>query len=238
MTRRKVTASWKSLGIGTVFAVIVLLEVSAPQFASAGAYKCEDLFLDDLDEMQLRAAALRALPKAVHLAEVVPCRNPDSAHSWVSTKKVTSPEGVQQWYEFTCRRNVQPWNCDPPEFKQAITYSLKVGVVSRVIALSFDKEFSLSRARALSRKALEIYVDPTVRLAECELGGVRRPDLVDLRNGNLPAADAPTDVNVNHEGTAEAVWLRDVDVEIQFPPVIGNEGSSEELCWNDIILTA
>jgi len=184
MTTRTLT----SLGIGAALILAVLLGVGVPGSASAGAYKCEDRFLDDIDEMQLRAAALRVLPKSTHLDAVVPCRNPDSAHARISTKRVASIEGVQQWYEFTCSRESQPWRCDPPEFKQAITYSLKVGGVSRVVALSFGKEFSLSRAQSLSQKALEIYTDPTVRLPECEIGGVKRPDLVDLRNGELPAS--------------------------------------------------
>jgi hypothetical protein len=231
------TRSLACLGAGVAAALAVLLGVGVPGSASAGAYKCEDRSLDDIDEMQVRAAALRVLPKAAHLGEVVPCRNPDSAHARIPTKKILSIEGVLQWYEFTCFREAQPWKCDAPEFNQSITYALVVNGVSRVVALSFDKEFSLARARELSQKALEIYVDPTLRLSECELGGVKKPDLVDLRNGNLPPADTPIDVNVNHEETAEAVWLRDVEVEIRFPPV-AHGSDAAELCWNDIIVTA
>jgi hypothetical protein len=230
-------SSLGSVGIGAAIALAVLLEVALSKSASAGAYKCEDRFLDDLDEMQVRAAALRVLQKSTHLDSVVPCRNPDSAHARIFTKKILSIEGVQQWYEFTCFREAQPWKCDPPEFNQSITFALEVNGVSRLVALSFDEHFSLARARVLSQKALEIYMNPTLRLPQCELGGVKKPDLVDLRNGNLPTADAPIDVNVNHEETAEAVWLRDVDVEIQFPPV--TDGSDAvQLCWNDIIVTA
>jgi hypothetical protein len=228
---------WVCFGAGVVAALAFLLAVAVPQSAFAGAYKCEDRFLNDVDEMLLRAAALRILPKSTHLDSVVPCRNPDSAHARISTKKIISIEGVQQWYEFTCSREEQPWKCDPPEFNQSITFALEVNGVSRLVALSFDEHFSLARAQVLSQKALEIYVNPKLRLPQCELGGVKKPDLVDLRNGNLPAADAAIDVNVNHEQTAEAVWLRDVDVEIQFPPAT-NESNAAELCWNDIIVTA
>jgi hypothetical protein len=60
---------------------------------------------------------------------------------------------------------------------------------------------------------------------------------VDLHNGNLPGAETAVDVNVNHEETAEAVWLRDVDLEIQFPPVT-NGSDSDEMCWNALIVVA
>jgi hypothetical protein len=61
--------------------------------------------------------------------------------------------------------------------------------------------------------------------------------LVDSHNGNLPAADTAVDVNVNHDESGDAVWLRDVAIEIRFPAVMNGSGS-EELCWNEIIVTA
>lgn len=225
------------LGTGIAPALAILLGMAVPGVASAGVYKCEDRFLDAIDEMQLRSAALKVLPKAVHLDEVAPCRNPDSAHARISTKKIQTVEGVQQWYEFTCRREAQPWKCDAPEFNQSITLSLDVNSVSRLVALSFDGSVSLARARVLSQEALEIYLDRTVRLPQCEIGGVKKSDLVDLRHGNLPAAEAPIDVNVNREETAEVVWLRDVDVEIQFPSV-KNRSDADEMCWNALIIVA
>jgi hypothetical protein len=87
-------------GIGTAFALAVLFGAAVPKSASAGAFKCENRWLYEGDEMALRVAALKVLPKSTHLEEVAPCRNPDSAHAWISTKKGTSKEGVQQWYEF------------------------------------------------------------------------------------------------------------------------------------------
>jgi hypothetical protein len=91
VTRGRITeGALASFGIGAALAVIVLLSVAVPKAASAGAYKCEENFLDGIDEMQLRAAALKVLPKSVHLDVVGPCRNPDSAHAWISTKISTS----------------------------------------------------------------------------------------------------------------------------------------------------
>jgi hypothetical protein len=122
-------------GIGAALALAVPFGVAVPTIASAGAFKCEDRFLDSIDEMQLRTAALEVLPKAADLDELGPCRNPDSAHARISTKKIQTVEGVQQWYEFTCSRHAQPWRCDPPEFKQAISLSMTVGVLAQLAQL-------------------------------------------------------------------------------------------------------
>jgi hypothetical protein len=219
-------------------ALAFLMGLAVPKSASAGAFKCEDRFLDAIDEMRLRRAALKVLPKSVHLDEVGPCRNPDSAHAWISTKKIASLEGVGQWYEFTCRRDAQWWICDPPEFRQSINLLLPVRGASRLVELSFDREFSLARARELARQALEIYVDPSVRLPECENGGVKRSDLVDLRNEQLPSTDKATEVRVSHEGLAESAWLPDVFVSIQFPIAADGAGTAEDMCWNIVIVLA
>jgi hypothetical protein len=239
MTSRGVTVgTLAGFAIISALIVAVLFGVGVPVSASAGAYKCEDRFLDDIDEMQLRAAALQVLPKSTHLDAVAPCRNPDSAHARISTKKILSIEGVQQWYEFTCSTEAQPWKCAPPEFKQVIPLSMTVGGVSRLVALSFDKEFSFARARTLPQKALEIYADSSVRLPQCDLGVGRRPDLENLRNGDLPPADTAVDVNVNHEGDVVAVWLRDLQLEIQFPNTTAGANAPDAPCWNMVIVTA
>jgi hypothetical protein len=225
-------------GIGAALAVAILLGLAVPESASAGAYKCEDRFLEVIDEMQLRAAALKVLPKSVHLDKVGPCRNPDSAHARISTKKVLSIEGVQQWYEFTCWRVAQPWKCDPPEFKQLIAYTSAVRGIRRRVALSFDRDVSLARARVLSQRALEIYADPAILLSECEIGGIKRADLVDLRNGPLPSTNKLIDVRVSHEGLGDSAWLPDVSLSIQFSTTTDGAGNAEEMCWNQVIVTA
>jgi hypothetical protein len=127
-----------------------------------------------------------------------------------------SIEGVRQWYEFTCYRNAQPWRCDLPEFKQSISYDLTVKGVRRQVALSFDRDVPLNRARQLAQRALEIYADSSVLLSQCEIGGVKRPELVDLRNGSLPLSHESTEVRVSHEGLGDSAWLPDVSLSIQF----------------------
>lgn len=87
--------------------------------------------------------------------------------------------------------------------------------------------------------ALAIYGDLSVRLPQCELGGVKRPDLVDLRYGDsLPSPDKPTEVRVSHEGLAESAWLLDVSVSIQFPTTAGGASTPDAVCWNAVIVVA
>jgi hypothetical protein len=222
--------------VGAAIAVIVLLGVAVP--ASAGAFKCEDRFLDDIDEMQLRAAALKVLPGSTHLDVVGPCRNPDSAHAWISTKKVTSVEGVQQWYEFTCWRKAQLWKCEPPEFKQSISYDVIVNGVRRPVALIFDRDVPLNRAKVAAQKALEVYANPSVWLSQCEIGGIKKPDLVNLRNDPLPPIEKVTEVRVSHEGLGDAAWLPDVMVKIEFSTPTSAAGDADEMCWSVLIVVA
>jgi hypothetical protein len=223
------------LGIGAAIAFTFLMGIAVPKGASAGAYKCEDRFLDDIDEMQLRAMALRVVPKEVHLDEVAPCRNPDSAHAWISTKKKRSSEGVQQWYEFTCRRNAQPWICDNPEFRQSVSATVILGSLRHLIALSFDKDISANRARLLGQKALEIYSNPTGPLSECESDVLTKPSSVDFRNGPLPPADKAIDVRVSHEDLSDSVWLPDVSTEIHFST---STDAPEATCASTVIVLA
>jgi len=129
-------------------ALAVLLGVAVPEISQAGMRKCEDHFLDADDDMRLRAAALKVLPKSAHLDEVGASRNPRRADAWISTKRVTSTEQVQQWYELTCSRKAQPWKCDAPEFKESLAMSVKVAGVSHLVELSFGKESS-QEARVL-----------------------------------------------------------------------------------------
>jgi hypothetical protein len=224
------------LGIGAAFAIAVLLGVTLPKPASAGAFKCEDHFLDEVDEMQLRAAALKVLPKSVHLDEVAPCRNPDHAHARISTRKGTSKEGVQQWYDFTCWRKAQLWKCDPPDFRQLINTTLTVDGASHDVELSFEKDIPLERARSLATRAMAIYRDSTSRLPGCLAQPSKESDPIDLyqRNG-LNLDKDPVRISVEHHAGREEVVLEDVAAIIGFAASSEDE-SAAAVCWDDYII--
>jgi hypothetical protein len=224
------------LGIGVAITLAVLLGVAMPGVAQAGMRKCEDHFLDADDEMQLRAAALKVLPKSVHLDEVGACRNPRSADAWISTRKSTSIEGVQQWYEFTCSRMSQPWKCDPPEFKQSFAMSVKVAGVLHSVELSFGKESSLERARVLATRAIEVYFDPTSLLPACGVRDLNEADRLraQSRLSPLPLGGDAIHVSVSNEAK-DSVALDDVDVKIDFRPSADATGS-EPVCWWQLIV--
>jgi hypothetical protein len=237
--RRRGTTVLAGLGIGIALAVALLLGVAAPEIAQAGMRKCEDHFLDADDDMRLRAAALKVLPKSVHLDEVGACWNPRNAYAWISTKKGTSIEGVQQWYEFPCSRKAQPWRCDPPEFKQLTTVSLRGGDITQHVTLSFDQQTSLERAKLLAVRALTIYADPTARLPSC-----LSDDSKDERSLTLhwqyrhPVESDPVHVSVSRNEKIDTASLDDVSVNIGFP--VGPEETevSSGPCWNEFVIVA
>ena len=186
--------------------------------------------------MALRVAALKVLPKSTHLEEVAPCRNPDSAHAWISTKKGTSKEGVQQWYEFTCRRKAQLWNCEAPEFKQMINTSLTVDGTSHEVELSFEKDISLGRARVLASRAIVIYRDPTSRLPDCQTDKSKQSDPFSLYQRDGLALDKdPIHISVERDAGHEAVVLEDVAAIIGFAAA-SDDASGSAVCWDDYIV--
>jgi hypothetical protein len=236
VTWRGLTATCGCLGIGAGFALAVLLGVAVPRVAQAGMRKCEEHFLDADDDMRVRAAALKVLPKSAHLDEVGACRNPRSADAWISTKKVTSTERVQQWYELTCSRTGQPWKCDPPEFKQSFAMSVEVAGASHFVELSFGKESSLERARVLASRAVEAYLDPTSQLPSCGASSVEEAYRLRAQSSlsPLPSGEKAIHVSVSIDAN-DTVDLDDVEVRIDFRP--GAEAAGPEaVCWWQLIV--
>jgi hypothetical protein len=234
--KRRGTTVLAGLGIGIALAVAILLGVAVPGVGHAGMRKCEDHFLDADDEMRLRAAAIKVLPKSAHLDEVGACWNPRNAYAWISTKKGTSIEGVQQWYEFPCSRKAQPWQCDPPRLKQTFAMSVNVAGASHLVELSFGREFSLERARALASRAIEAYLDPTSQLPSC---GVRSLEEGYRLRGQsslspLPSGDKAIHVSVSN-AAKDSVALDDVNVRIDFRPN-ADAALTEAACWWQLIV--
>jgi hypothetical protein len=223
-------------GIGAAFAFIVLFGAAAPDVASAGAFKCENWWLYEDDEMALRVAALKVLPRSVHIDDVAPCRNPHSAHAWISTKRGTSKEGIQQWYEFTCRREAQPWKCDQPEVKQLIATTVFVGGVSHPVELSFDKESSLKRAHVLASRAIEVYLDPASQLPSCGVSSLEEGYFLRAQSSlsPLPSGGKAIHVSVSNQAK-DSVALDDVNVRIDFRPTADAAGS-EAVCWWQVVV--
>jgi hypothetical protein len=239
MIRRGMTAgSLACFGGSAAIAVVILLGVAVPGVGHAGMRKCEDHFLDADDEMRLRAAALKVLPKSVHLDEVGACPNPRNAYASISTKKGTSIEGVQQWYEFPCSRKAQPWQCDAPELKQSFAMSVKVAGASHLVELSFGKEFSLERARALASRAIEAYLDPTSQLPSCGVRSLEEAYRLRAQSSLNPLPSGEKAIHVSVSNAAEdSVALDDVNVRIDFRSSADAAGSEAACWWQLIVVT-
>jgi hypothetical protein len=222
----------RSHGAWAVSAVAICLGcVVARGSVSAAELTCASRTLSGADEQRLRAAARTVLPKPAELSVLTPCKNPTWALGSIATRKVTTAEGVEQWWEFICRRETLPWTCDKPEFKQFIELSLELEGRSRKIELSFDAQTTLGGARVLAARALAIYADPNLRLPGCERGGHKDPGLLDLRRGHqLPSGTDAIHIGVSRAERADIVWLEDVSVDIEF--------NDETPCWNDMIIVA
>lgn len=239
MHHRMTLNTLASASFCAVWAGVILFGVAAPGVGHAEMRKCEDHFLDADDEMRLRAAALKVLPKAAHLDEVGACRNPRNAYAWISTKRGTSIEGVQQWYEFPCSRRAQPWQCDAPEFKQLITLSLRAGDVTRQITLSFGQETSLERAKLLAVRALTIYADPTARLPSCLSDDSKDERWLTLHwQYRHPVESDPVHVSVSWNEKIDTVSLEDVSVNIGFPIGPDETAAPSGPCWNEFVIVA
>jgi hypothetical protein len=205
------------LGCGVALTIAVLFGLTAPGVGQAGMRKCEDHFLNTDDDMRLRAAALKVLPKAAHLDDVGACRNPRNAYAWISTTKGTSIGGVQQWYELTCSRKAQPWKCDPPELKQLFNLQSVVDGSAHEIELAFDKDIALDRAVNLANAALRIYENPDAKLPFCNSQAAEESDWTKFRPRlRMPAVKISIQISADSGKTTQTVWLNDVDVAIEF----------------------
>jgi hypothetical protein len=226
-------------GIGAAFGLAVLLGVAVPGVGHAGMRKCEDHFLDADDDMRLRAAMLRVLPKSVHLDQVGACRNPRSAYAWISTKKGTSIEGVQQWYEFTCSRKAQPWQCDAPELKQLFNMPSVVDGSAHEIELAFDKEIALDRAVNLANAALRVYGNPDAKLPFCNSQVAEESDWIKFRPRlRMPAGKISIQISADDGKTTQTVWLNDVDVALEFDLAQKDGVEVAPSCWGVEIIVA
>jgi hypothetical protein len=223
-------------GIGAAIALAVVLGIAAPGVGHAGMLKCEDHFLEDIDEMQLRAAAIKVLPRSVHIVVTGACRNPGWAYGFIETKKTTTPEGVRQWYELICRRMAQPWQCEPPEFKQLFVIEASIGGVLHPVELSFGKDTSLELARVLAPRAIDVYAESDSRLPSCGVSEPKESDLLRAKHNHqsLPAGKEVVHVSVADDPKL-SVTLDDVDVAIDFKSP-GHARGLEAVCWWDVIV--
>ena len=226
------------LGIWAALALAVVFGIAVPRVGQAGMLKCETDWLYDYDEMALRAAALKVLPKSVHLVVTGACRNPDWAYGFIETKKITTQEGVQQWWQFNCQREPRMWKCEQPEFKQLFALSVSIAGVSHLVELSFGKESSLERVRDLASRAIEVYADPVSRLPACGTKGLKESDQLGKwdHHGPLPTGDNAIHISVSSDAK-DSVDLDDVDVRIEFRPTADTAGFEAECWWIVVIVT-
>jgi hypothetical protein len=223
---------WGLTVAATVFAV-----TAAPGPSYAGQLKCVTPWLAADDELLLRAAALKVLPKSAHLTVTGACRNPDWAIGFIETQKSVTAEGVQQWWELICRRKAYTWECDPPEFKQSINLSLVAGGATRQITLSFDRQLNLDRARRLAARAIDIYADPASRFPGCKITDHEESEIVDVhRSQSLTSGKDPIQIAVDRDQGMDTVWLNDVFVAIEFPSYENDAAELEAACWNDVVV--
>ncbi len=226
------------LGIGAAITLTVLLGIAVPKVVSAGEYKCEDRFLDEVDEMRLRRAALKVLPKSAHLDEVGPCRNPRNARAFISTRKTIAADGASHWWQFTCRRDAWYWHCDSPESKQAFQTQWVVDGTSHDVDLAFDREISLSRALRLADVSLKLYQNPKAKLVSCGSRSAESDWESARPQSQMPADRISIQISVNEERTTQTVWLHDVGIAIDFAIPTNEEAEPAASCWgNEVIVT-
>jgi hypothetical protein len=179
------------------------------------------------------------LPKSARIEVLAPCRNPESAHALISTRKTVSKEGVRQWWEFTCRRDRRIWKCDAPELKQLFNMQSLVDGSAHEVELSFDKTITLDRAVNLAHAALKIYENPDAELPFCNSRAAQKSDWKQFRpHLSMPAGTISIQISVDDGKTTQTVWLNDIAVAIDFGlgPMEGVELAPS--CWGVEVVVA
>jgi hypothetical protein len=220
-----------------LLAAIVLAGAAAHPIPSVAAeMDCASQSLNRQDIAEVEAAARRTLPASGHLQVTDACWNPDHSRAEVTTPKVRTPEGVQQWWAASCQRNEATWTCEPREFKQFIAEDLAIGDQSHAVQLSFGQGIPVARARSLASRALSIYADTSSRIRDCGNIEKRAPEPVESHRHDKRANPAePFHVNVIRDGLMDSVWLDDVDVKISFDATNDPAGEHSP-CWLNIVV--
>ena len=217
--------AWLCLAVG--FLGVAL----APYSAGAQMLRCAGHHLSAGDRTAVRVAAQALLPKGVGPVISGPCRNPDSARAWISTAKIRTALGVQQWREFSCSRGDGPWQCAAPEFKQRINVSLTVREKPHRVEINFDEATSLERARALAGRALAVYADAGKQIAACDNGALQT-----YRESQQWFWTRPIVLTVSHDGVQDQVYFEGTDVVLQFSGTAADRDKLEPLCWGTMIV--
>jgi len=235
--RRFCSAGGKTRWGAALLAAAVLAGPAAHAIPSAAAdMDCASQSLNRQDIAKVEAVARPTLPPSAHLEVTYACWNPRRSLAEVSTPKLLTPEGAQQWWAVSCQGDESTWTCAPPELKQFVAGDLTVRDRSHAVELSFGQGILLARARSLASRALSIYADPGSRIRDCgniEGGGTEPPDR--HRHDKRASPSEPFHVNVIRDGLMDSVWLDDVDVKISFDAT-ENPAAERSPCWLDIVV--
>jgi len=201
----------------------------------AAELRCSSHSLKRDEIARAEAVARKAMP-SVHLALTDACWNPDQELAELATPQVRTPEGVLQWWAFSCQRDESAWTCDPPEFKQLIEADLPVSDQPHLVELSFDRGISLERARILASRALSIYSDPATRLRLCGTIEESAAEPLTIHGTDKRTSDdASFHVKVTRDGLMDSVWLDDFDVKISFGAST-NPADEQRPCWQSLVV--
>lgn len=224
------------VGMGTTIALAVLSGVAVPEIGHAQMLKCASRDLDRDDRNKLKAAARALVPRSEVLV-MGACRNPGRALGFVETDRTFTPERIKQWWTLSCARKEQNWTCDPPEFKQSIKLSLRIGNAVRHVALGFDHEIPLDRAKSLISQAMTLYADPKASLESCS------PDRSEDQRWQAMHLQyrrqfelGPIHATVHREGGHDTVTLHDIFVDFRFPINADDAAESPGVCWLEFIV--
>jgi len=126
--RRRFCSAGGKTRWGAALLVSAVLAVPAlhPIPSAAAEMDCASESLNRQDIAKVEAVARPTLARSVHLEVTYACWNPDHSRAEVSTPKVPTPEGAQQWWAVSCQRDESTWTCDRPELKQFIAVDLAV----------------------------------------------------------------------------------------------------------------
>jgi hypothetical protein len=220
-----------SLWLGAAIALAVLLGVAVPEVASAGECKCEYRFLDEVDEMRLRRAALKVLPKSVQLHE----GGAMSESSLCACVCFDAKDDCPGWCFALAAVHM------PTRFAgilQSIPNPLIVDGTSRDVDLNFHGEISLSHALRLADVSLNLYQNPKAKLASCGSRSAESDWESSRPQSQMPADKTSIRISVKKERTTETVWLHDVGIAIVFA-IRPNEEAEPvaSCCGNEIIVT-
>ena len=234
-TTARLWKQWSANCIGWVLALILC----ATSAAHAQQLRCDYHTLTARDYLRLMGVIRSILPPGATVKDLVFCRNPYGAHSWLEEPHRVAADGGTEWWDLHCQRVRRDWSCDIPQHERETTMEIILASVTRKLTVRFDVNTSIGDARELAQHAIDAVESEDTDLGECIRPGTKDHEEWRKEQGSYRAAssEATSLITVDHDDENYTVWLTEHGgLGITFSRRKAASNQLMPLCWTERVI--